>query len=74
MAGELGLAVFGEDGAQLVAAQQLEGVDAALAAAGAVEAQGLAEPEIRSGVTPLGLWRIAQAAGLAVPTPVRRSA
>lgn len=40
----------------------------------ALEAQGLAEPEIRSGVTPLGLWRIAQAAGLAVPTPVRRSA
>ena len=33
--------------------------------ASALEAQGLPTPEIRSGVTPLGLWRIAQAAGLA---------
>jgi 2-dehydro-3-deoxygalactonokinase len=40
----------------------------------ALEAQGHPAPEIRSGVTPLGLWRIAQAAGLAVPSPVRRSA
>lgn len=40
----------------------------------ALEAQGHPAPEIRYGVTPLGLWRIAQAAGLAVPTPVRRSA
>lgn len=31
----------------------------------ALEAQGLPMPEIRSGVTPLGLWRIALAAGLA---------
>jgi 2-dehydro-3-deoxygalactonokinase len=30
----------------------------------ALEAQGLPVPEIRSGVTPLGLWRIAQAAEL----------
>lgn len=30
----------------------------------ALEAQGLPTPEIRSGVTPLGLWRIAQAAEL----------
>lgn len=34
----------------------------------ALEAQGLPTPEIRSGVTPLGLWRIAQAAGLAQPS------
>lgn len=40
----------------------------------ALEAQGLAEPEIRSGVTPLGLWRIARAAGLAAPIPVPAAA
>ena len=40
----------------------------------ALEAQGHPAPEIRSGVTPLGLWRIAQAAGLAAPSPVRRCA
>jgi 2-dehydro-3-deoxygalactonokinase len=36
----------------------------------ALEAQGLPAPEIRSGVTPLGLWRIALAAGLVFPSPV----
>ena len=35
--------------------------------ASALEAQGLPTPEIRSGVTPLGLWRIAQAAELYDP-------
>lgn len=32
----------------------------------ALEAHGLPEPGMRSGVTPLGLWRIAQAAGLVI--------
>jgi 2-dehydro-3-deoxygalactonokinase len=36
----------------------------------ALEAQGQPAPEIRSGVTPLGLWRIALAAGLVSPSPV----
>ena len=35
----------------------------------ALEAHGLPEPGMRSGVTPLGLWRIAQAAGLVARTP-----
>jgi 2-dehydro-3-deoxygalactonokinase len=30
----------------------------------ALEAQGLPAPDIRAGVTPQGLWRIAQAAAL----------
>ena len=40
----------------------------------ALEAQGLAEPEIRSGVTPLGLWRIALAASLVSPSPASLTA
>ncbi len=40
----------------------------------ALEAQGQPAPEIRSGVTPLGLWRIALAAGLAAPSPAPLSA
>lgn len=42
--------------------------------AAALEAQGEPAPEIRPGVTPRGLWRIAQASSLAAPQPVRRSA
>lgn len=36
--------------------------------ANALEAHNLPEPGMRSGVTPLGLWRIAQAAGLVAHT------
>lgn len=40
----------------------------------ALEAQGLPAPEIRCGVTPLGLWHIALVAGLAAPSPTSLTA